>query len=337
MTDFGLQLSQRTPGSPHLRNTLSVDGILLTFVVLSLPCLLYGTWTFGVARLGQEASLIPVLWSGLVQVGPRLLLLLGTAYALARVNGLLRQQAIGLGWLPVAWFLVLLLPPDFSLLPAVLALASAMVFGFFVFGGPGMAPFHTTILAMMFLTLAIGDPGLSVGLGESGSTASSWHLAVQGELSAAGNPWVTGLPGALGAASPGLILLSAVLLVALGQGSLRTLTAGIAGLLLGALSFAAIEGSDPLLGSWYGHLLVGNFVFVLVFIAMDPTCQALTRPGRWAAGFGFGFLVAAFRLVDSTHPEGSIPALLLIYLCTPLMDAAVVRFYAWRRNRLEHG
>ncbi len=326
MTDFSQHLTKRTPGAPHLRNTISVNGILLTFVVMSVPCLLFGIWSYGATRVEvSTASIWLEFWAGLSTIGPRLTVILAIAYAISLINSRLRQQPMDLGWLPAAWFFVLLLPPDFSLLPSIFALSAALAFGLIAFGGPGMTPFNTSILALMLLMLAGGD------------TTSSWYLAVQAAIPAEGNLLTGGLPGAIGAMSPLLILLAGVLLVLLGHGSAKTLVSGIAGLLIGAWIFPEIQGGDEILASGYRHLLVGHFLFVLVFIAMDPSCQALTTPARWFAGLGYGLLVAAFRLVDPTHPEGSIPALLLIQLATPLVDAAVVRFYAWQRRRIVDG
>jgi Na+-transporting NADH:ubiquinone oxidoreductase subunit B len=83
---------------------------------------------------------------------------------------------------------------------------------------------------------------------------------------------------------------------------------------------------------WYWHLVVGNFAFAVVFLATDPTTTPLTATGRWLHGILIGTLTVVLRVVDPSHPEGTLFAVLLAGLAVPLIDHLVVRV-AVRRNR----
>lgn len=326
-----------TTTAPHCRNTFSVDGIVVAFIAASLPCFVFGVWNTGLRWAGPDATTLEVISSGLGVTLPPLFLLLAVAFALSEANRYLRGEPSDKGWLVTSWFFVLLLPPDFAIAPAVVALVFALVFSHFVFGGYGMAPFHPAIAGMVFLSVSFGDPGRAIQVAPDEVVTATWFAAVAGEGS--GDLWaafVGGQPGGLAATSPMLSMFGALLLLLAGCASKRTILAGIAGVVIAAAVLPVPEDAHPLLATWYGHLLLGQFAFVLVFIAADPAAQALTPAGRWVAGFSFGFLTVLLRLNDPTHPEGTIPALFLVSLCAPLADAIVIRLAVWRRRGLRH-
>ena len=81
---------------------------------------------------------------------------------------------------------------------------------------------------------------------------------------------------------------------------------------------------------WYAHLAVGYVAFGVAFLATDPSAAPLTRPARWAHGLLIGVLTVVIRVLDPTHPEGSLYALLLAGLSVPFLDYLVVRRYRTR-------
>jgi len=341
MTDsLPLQLSslKRTPGAPHCRNSLSVNGIVLLYIAASVPCLMLGIWQAGSRWAGVDASVADVLAAGLLLVGPRLLVLLGLGFGLSKLYEKMRNRRTDLGWLAVSWFFFLLLPPAIDFIPMILALTFGLVFVLFVFGGQGMAPFHPTLGAIIFLNVAFGDTGQSVQVAPETFVMSSWYSAVDSRVSDGFDVGIlslqTGNPGAM---SPALVILGGLLLILMGVASYRILFGGIAGAVVASLLLNSLPGSHEALGVWSGHLLVGNFLFVLVFLGSDPACQPLTRPARWFAGFAFGSLTILLRVLDPAHPESSFMALLLVSLCSPVVDAAVVRTAAWCRSKRQHG
>ena len=66
--------------------------------------------------------------------------------------------------------------------------------------------------------------------------------------------------------------------------------------------------------------MFGSFAFALAFVATDPTTTPVTRPGRWTFGIAFGALTIVIRMLNPEHPEGTLFALLLASLLTPLAD-----------------
>jgi len=106
-------------------------------------------------------------------------------------------------------------------------------------------------------------------------------------------------------------LIGAVYLIAMRTASAQLLTGALAAVVTGAI----VAGLP-----WHSHLTLGHFAFVLAFVATDPTVQPTTAFGRWAFGASFGALTVVLRTFDPAQPEGSLPALLLVSLCVPMLD-----------------
>ena len=64
-----------------------------------------------------------------------------------------------------------------------------------------------------------------------------------------------------------------------------------------------------------------------MFVLTDASTLPLTRAGRWIHGLLFGALVVAIRVLDPTHPDGSLFAVLLATLFVPLIDYFVLRHH----------
>lgn len=115
-------------------------------------------------------------------------------------------------------------------------------------------------------------------------------------------------------AHPGLAiasLIGCVFLIIRGAASARLIAGALTTVILASL-FAGL--------AWQSHLTLGYFAFVLAFVATDPTTRPSTAGGCWAFGVLFGGVTIALRTLDPAEPEGSLPALLLVSLCVPLLD-----------------
>ena len=71
----------------------------------------------------------------------------------------------------------------------------------------------------------------------------------------------------------------------------------------------------------------------MVFIATDPASSACTDTGRWVQGFVMGGLVVLIRVVNESHPDGVIAALLAGSVLAPLIDYVVAWFNIRHRAR----
>ena len=82
---------------------------------------------------------------------------------------------------------------------------------------------------------------------------------------------------------------------------------------------------------WYWHMVVGGFMFGLVFMTTDPVSAAMTNTGRFWYGVLIGVMTVLIRVVNPAFPEGIMLAILFANLFAPLIDHFVVRANINRR------
>ena len=235
-----------------------------------------------------------------------------------------------------AWLFVLLLPPATPLPLAAVAVSFAAIVGAHIFGGTGRYLVSPALLGVLFLHFSYpGFVAAALPLPDV-DLATSWSVAATegpGALSLTGTLLGAEL-GAVGSTSALACLLGFAYLIRVGAASLRTVLGAFTGLLLTATLMQLVGGDDPAWQlPWYWHLALGNFAFAIVFIATDPTCTPLTVGGRWLHGLLIGVLTVLLRVVDPTHPEGTLFAVLLAGLAVPLLDHLVLRATILRASR----
>ncbi|MGQ9702698.1 MAG: RnfABCDGE type electron transport complex subunit D [bacterium] len=71
-------------------------------------------------------------------------------------------------------------------------------------------------------------------------------------------------------------------------------------------------------------LLSGGVLLAIFFMATDWVTTPITKNGRWIFGIGCGFLTIFFRSF-SLFPDGVTPAILIMNICTPLIDKITMR------------
>ena len=79
------------------------------------------------------------------------------------------------------------------------------------------------------------------------------------------------------------------------------------------------------------QLMLGGFMFGMVFMATDPVSAAMTDKGRWAYGILIGVMCVLIRVVNPAFPEGMMLAILFANLFAPLIDFFVVQANIKRR------
>lgn len=123
------------------------------------------------------------------------------------------------------------------------------------------------------------------------------------------------------------LLPALLLLVASGQASWRLLLAASTVMLAAAF----MQGN----AEWWGPLLRGSTVLVLLYLAADPVASAATNPGRWLHGALVGALAMLFATVGPAF-GAAVFAVLLGATFAPLIDRIVIALHAaWRERR--HG
>ncbi len=319
----------------------TVKSTLRRYVFASLPAAFVGIW-----NLGDRLRDVPAEAAGIWQLGlldtvmqspgatasvlasfalgacfflPLLVTIALTSRAWAEIFARARGRSIDEGWFLSAWLYVLILPATMPLHYAALGFSFGAVFGCYVFGGTGRYIVNPALLGIAFLSISYPDLFAPNHWLPGSDALSSWNaVAIEGvEAAVSGGMSWTALflgseIGALGTSSALAALLGVSYLIAQ-----RIASAGIvAGALVGVLLTGAIVGEIPSL--W--HLALGNFAFVLAFIATDRTTKPSTGIGCWAYGVLFGVLIVVLRMIDPARPEATVSALLLASLCVPLID-----------------
>src|SRR5690606_24312174 len=79
------------------------------------------------------------------------------------------------------------------------------------------------------------------------------------------------------------------------------------------------------------HLMLGGFMFGLVFMATDPVTAAQTNTGKYIYGFLIGMLGIMVRIFNPAFPEGMMLAILFMNVMAPLIDHYIVQANINRR------
>ncbi|MGM0625605.1 MAG: RnfABCDGE type electron transport complex subunit D, partial [Bacteroidota bacterium] len=84
---------------------------------------------------------------------------------------------------------------------------------------------------------------------------------------------------------------------------------------------------------FWEHLLLGSFLFGMVFMATDPVSASQTTRGKYIYGFLIGLLAILIRVVNPAYPEGTMLAILLMNVFAPLIDHYVVQANVKKRKK----
>lgn len=257
-----------------------------------------------------------------------------------------RKHEVNEGFLVTGALIPLILPPAIPLWMVALGTMFGVVFAKEVFGGTGMNFLNPALTTRAFLFFAYpaamsGDaPWIAANFQgvDSFSGATILASAAAGPVdftntSVWWNSFVGLEPGSLGETSALLCLIGAVVLLVTRIGSWRTM----AGVTIGTAIFAIMLnsiGSDtnPMFAMpFHWHIVVGGWMFGMVFMATDPVSSAYTNAGKWWYGIGIGALVVLVRVVNPAYPEGMMLAILFMNMFAPLIDHFVIRRNVKRR------
>ena len=284
------------------------------------------------------------LIAGLAHLGPTLALALLTGGLWERIIAERRDRAFELGFIPIAILLTLLLPAAASFAHVAFGMSFAILVGKGIFGGDGKTFLSPALLGIAIVQVSF--PGMSNehplwnGLaGYSGSDAIAlYYRGGEAALATADiNFWSALLgyiPGPAGTTSIVAVLLGAALLLWSRLIAWRLLVAQLLGLVICALLFGLLNlGSSDISLPPVWHLLIGSFAFGAVYLACDPVSSCCTNPGRWIQGLLIGVLVVVIRELNPTHPDATIPVILLASILAPLIDHAVIYWNIRQRSR----
>jgi Na+-transporting NADH:ubiquinone oxidoreductase subunit B len=358
-----------TTTAPHVRDSLDLKRMMTMVVWALTPCVLMAMWNTGyqtnlamqainiesaagwrgavLTGLGisyDPASLWANLFHGALYFVPLYIVSMAVGGTWEVIFAAVRKHDMHEGFLVTGLIFPLTLPPNLPLWQAALGISFGVVIGKELFGGTGRNFLNPALAGRAFLYFAYpaqnsGDSVWTAVDGFSGATplGALATADVSTGMGAIDVTWPQAflgtIPGSLGETSTLACLIGAVILIAAGVGSWRTMLS----MLLGGIAFAGLLnfiGSDtnPMFQmSPMWHLVVGGFAFGLVFMATDPVSGAMTDTGKWYYGAFIGIITILIRVVNPAYPEGVMLAILLGNVFAPLIDYFVVQANIKRR------
>jgi Na+-transporting NADH:ubiquinone oxidoreductase subunit B len=360
-----------TKGAPHVRDSIDQKRLMIFVIYALTPCILFGIWNaghqFNVHNNVEGATFLTDMIRGSLMVLP----IIFTSYLVGGICevtfAIIRKHEINEGFLVSGMLFPLTLAPTTPLWQVALGIAFGIVIGKEIFGGVGYNVLNPALTGRAFLFFAYpaqisGDqvwvgsaskaPLVNQIMGNTSTTtdgvtmatplgvaASTEGVSAQTALADAGynlSNMISGvIPGSIGSTSVIAILLGLGYLMITGVASSRIIFSGIAG----AAAMGALFNLLPLNDSFaalpfYYHLVMGGFLFGIVFMATDPVSAAASNRGKIIYGFLIGVLTVIIRVANPAYPEGIMLAILFMNVMAPMIDHYVVQGHIKQRTKL---
>ena len=370
---FAFTPGHATHNGVHIRDGIDLKRTMFLVIVALIPALLFGTFNQGhqyYLSIGEVTAADPLtamlwakLWIGLQKVLPLIIVSYGVGLGIEFVFAGINKHSINEGYLVSGMLIPLIMPVDVPLWMVAVAVAFAVIIAKEVFGGTGMNILNVALTARAFLFFAypkqlsgeiwihnIKESGNLVD-GYTGATALG-HLAstvgkdqslpeVQNVMSmfnadgmySLANSFFGLIPGSIGETSALAILIGAAILIWTGIGSWKVMSSFFVGGLAMAGIFNLMGLNAYMTIPAIHQVVMGGFMFGMVFMATDPVTASQTETGKWIYGFFGGFLSIMIRVFNPAYPEGVMMAILFMNVMAPLIDHYVVGANIKRRER----
>lgn len=330
-----------TRSGSHIRDAIDLKRTMSMVILAMVPALLFGIWNTGYQHylsLGQQPGFGPIMGYGLMKVLPIIVVSYAAGLGVEFIFAQYRGHEVNEGYLVSGMLIPLVMPVDIPLWMVAVASIFAVVIGKETFGGTGMNIFNPALLARAFIFFAYpakitGDTIWTGGLTKGEGVVDGFSGATPLGNAAAGAmekiPSIYDLffgfiPGSIGETSKLAIILGAIILIVTGIGSWRIILSGLLGGVTMTLIFNAFAVNDYMTLDPLTQILMGSFLFGIVFMATDPVTAAQTNRGKWIYGFLAGFFAIMIRVFNPAYPEGTMLAILLMNAFAPLIDHYVV-------------
>jgi Na+-transporting NADH:ubiquinone oxidoreductase subunit B len=364
-----------TKGGAHVRDALDLKRMMMTVVIATLPCVymaLYNTglqanlaldpaklaslagWRHDVIRwLGvgySPASMTACIAHGALYFLPLYIVTMVVGLAWEVLFAVVRKLEVNEGFFVTGLLFPLILPPTTPLWQAALGISFGVVVAKEVFGGTGMNFVNPALAARAFVFFAYpadmsGDapwtamPREVAVDGFSGATVLAQMRQMTVPFADLKLSWTSaflGLEhGSKGETSALACLVGAVILIATGIGSWRSM----AGVALGTIAMAtafnlmATPAHPYFAIPFWWHMVTGGWAFGTVFMVTDPVTSPYSDRGRWIYGFLIGVFLVLVRTVNPAYPEAMMLVILFMNVVAPLIDYATVRANVKRRQK----
>ena len=332
-----------TKTGAHIRDGVDLKRVMITVVLAMVPAMIFGIWNVGYQNMGDGHGFMEYFTFGAVRVLPMVIVSYGVGLGIEFAYAVFRGHEVNEGYLVTGLLIPLIMPIDFPLWMLAVSVFFAVIIGKEAFGGTGMNILNPALVARAFALFAyapfmsgnevwVAD---SVADGVSGETILGSLYGGTVPQTSVFDMFMGFIPGSVGETSVLMILIGAVFLLFTGIASWRIMLSCLLGASLMGLIFNTIGSTtNELLNfPWWQHLLVGGFMFGLVFMATDPVTAAQTTKGKWIYGFLIGVFAILIRVVNPTLPEGMMMAILLMNVFAPTIDHYVVEGNVKRRKK----
>jgi len=358
-----------TRSGAHIRDINNVQRLWNYFVIASIPAWLIGTWSLGhqtdlaiadfqletvpgwrawflnYSFIGFDAfSVMGCFAHGVLYFLPIFLVALVVGALWDSLFATLRRKPVDEGLLYIAWFFALMMPATAPLYQVAIGMSFGIVVGKLIYGGSGRYLVNPALLGVAFLVFSY--PSLLFGPGAWVPVAGYDQPTVLELVSEEGGIKVISAvdysfwqlfigdrPGSVGVVSAFGAVIGALFLIWTGMASWRVMLGALAGLTATSLVFNSVAtGNDMLAIPWHWQMVLGGYLFGVVFLATDPVAGPMTDPGRWGYGLLVGALTVLIRVSNPSYYEGVMFAILLASLFSPLIDYVVVEMNIRRRR-----
>lgn len=311
-----------------------------------------------------DVSFLEIVLQGAFVVLPLVVVSYGAGLLVEFIFAIRNGHTVQEGFLVSGMLIPLCMPADVPLWMVAVATIFAVVIGKEVFGGTGMNILNVALTARAFLFFAhptkmsgneVWVTGFSDLKGEkyaslvsssnpegivdgsSGATALGDLASFMQDSPVLDNTqafqakysfmdsFLGFIPGSVGETSALMCLIGAGILLWTGIASWRIIGSFFIGGFVMATILNLIGGNGYFELPAIHQLMLGGFMFGMVFMATDPVTAAHTNTGKFIYGFLGGFLGILIRMVNPAYPEGIMLAILIANVFAPLIDHMVIQ------------
>ena len=312
----------------------------------------------------EVISFWEIIFKGALVVLPLVVVSYGAGLFVEFIFAIRNGHTVQEGFLVSGMLIPLCMPADVPLWMVAVATIFAVVIGKEVFGGTGMNILNVALTARAFLFFAhptkmsgneVWVTGFSdlkgekyaslisstnpegVVDGSSGATALGDLASFMQDSPVLENTqafqakyslmdsFLGFIPGSVGETSALMCLIGAALLLWTGIASWRVIGSFFIGGFVMATILNLVGGNGYFELPAIHQLMLGGFMFGMVFMATDPVTAAHTNAGKFIYGFLGGFLGILIRMVNPAYPEGIMLAILIANVFAPLIDHMVIQ------------
>ena len=346
-----------TSNGSHVRDAIDLKRTMMLVIIALIPCLLFGIYNTGYQHfrvLGEleNVSFWEIALKGAFVVLPLVVVSYAAGLFVEFIFAIKNGHTVQEGFLVSGMLIPLCMPADVPLWMVAVATIFAVVIGKEVFGGTGMNILNVALTARAFLFFAhptkmSGNEVWVTGFSEmkagglvdssSGATALGDLASFMQDTPALENTqafqakysfmdsFLGFIPGSVGETSALMCLIGAALLLWTGIASWRVIFSFFIGGFLMATILNLVGGNGYFELPAIHQLMIGGFMFGMVFMATDPVTAAHTNAGKFIYGFLGGFLGILIRMVNPAYPEGIMLAILIANVFAPLIDHVVIQ------------